>query len=266
MVAAMILLSRSSAGPGRARLLLACLVLLSVAWLVTPQSSTPPLYDGVGFPDQPYRYLVPPPGYATKDAPTVAEDDEIVFHGTVSDLLPVSEESGSQAQMEIPAARLVMPAGTTQVFAKATPVPPGSDPGDGTVWGNVYRLTITSDRGPVGLSGAASSASEVILRAPTAAQPGPTMEYRPPGGSWQQLHTVRAGNDIYQSPLPGLGDYALVRLALPSQAAPRAGVGTSPLTWVLGAAVLALAAAVLTVRRRRKGEAELEEDGRRQRR
>jgi hypothetical protein len=92
------------------------------------------------------------------------------------------------------------------------------------------------------------------------------MEYRPPGGSWQQLHTVRAGNNIYQSPLPGLGDYALVRLALPSQAAPRAGVGTSPLTWVLGAAVLALAAAVLTVRRRRKGEAELEEDGRRQRR
>ncbi|MEZ0094921.1 hypothetical protein [Streptacidiphilus sp. EB129] len=246
--------------PRRVPLLVGCLVLLSLAWLVTPQSSTPPLYDGVGFPDQPYLYLVPPPGYATKGAPSVAEDDEPVYHGTVSDLLPISQESGPQAQMEIPAARLAMPPGTTQVVAKATPVPLGTGPGDGTVWGNVYRLTVTSDRGPVVLRDGQSPLSQVILRAPTAAQPGPTMEYRPPGGAWQQLHTTRAGNDIYQSGLPGLGDYALVRLAAPGKAAPRSG-GTNPLVWVLGGAVVALAAAVLAVRRRRSREDEPVEDG-----
>jgi hypothetical protein len=162
--------------------------------------------------------------------------------------------------MEIPANRLALPAGTTQVVAKGTPVPLGTAPGDGMVWGNVYRLTITSDHGPVALRATPASASEVILRAPTAAQPGPTMEYRPTGKTWQQLHTVRVGNDIYQSPLPGLGDCALVRLAAPSKAAPSGGGGTNPLVWVLGGATLALAAAVLAVRRRRSREGELEEE------
>ena len=85
--------------------------------------------------------------------------------------------------------------------------------------------------------------------------------YRPPGGAWRQLHTARVGNDIYQAPLPGLGDYALVHLSRANGPAPRAAAGTSPLVWVLGGGVSTPAAAVLAVRRRRSRESDPEGGG-----
>lgn len=58
----------TSAGrPGRVALAAAA---LAAAWLLTPAAV--PLYDGVGFPDEPYRYVVPPTGYRTTPPPTRA--------------------------------------------------------------------------------------------------------------------------------------------------------------------------------------------------
>jgi hypothetical protein len=65
------------------------------------------------------------------------------------------------------------------------------------------------------------------------------------------------GNDIYQSPLPGLGDYVLVRVT--HHAAPVAAAGVSParealrtLPWVLGGLLAAFLPAILAVRLRRR--------------
>ncbi|SEM04263.1 hypothetical protein [Streptacidiphilus jiangxiensis] len=242
-----------------------CLGLLALGWLLTPLTATPPLYDGLGFPDEPYRYVVAPPGYQHTAAPSVGEDDGIVFKGVGPQLLlPVSDENGPQVQAGIPASQLSIPAGTTQLAAKATPLAlTGAAPSDGTVWGNVYRVTVTSDRGPVAATGRPTSDSVISLRAPSAQQPAPVMEYRAtPGAPWQDLRTTRVGNDIYQSPLPGLGDYALVRVT--HHAAPAASPGVSParealrtLPWVLAGLLAAFAPAILAVRlhRRRSGEA-----------
>jgi hypothetical protein len=245
-----------------------CLVLLALAWLVTPLTATPPLYDGLGFPDEPYRYVTPPPGYRHTLPPSVGEDDGIVFKGVGPQvLLPVSDENGPQAQAGIPGSQLSIPPGTTQLVAKATPTAlTGTNPGDGSVWGNVYRMTVTSDRGPVAATGRPTLDSVINLRAPTAQQPPPVIEYRPqPGAAWRDLHTTRIGNDIYQAPLPGLGDYVLVRL---TESPKRPGTGTadraagggrssSALPWAFGGALVLLCAAIAAVRLRRARAGEL---------
>jgi hypothetical protein len=256
---------------GKAGLAALCLVLLALAWLVTPLNATPPLYDGLGFPDEPYRYVTPPPGYPHTLPPDPGEDDQIVVKGVPPQLLlPVSDENGPQVQAGIPAAQLSIPAGTTQLVAKATPMAlTGSHPLDGVVWGNVYRIVVTSDRGPVAATGRPTGDSVVDLRAPTAQQPPPVIEYRPaPAAAWRDLHTTRIGNDIYQAPLPGLGDYVLVRptrsrggTATASGAAPTGGGhggSGGVLPWALGGAFAALCAAIGAVRLRRARSGELD--------
>ena len=52
--------------------MLVAAALLGLGWLLTPRTA-PPLYDGVGFPDEPYRFVVAPAGAPkTTKAPTVA--------------------------------------------------------------------------------------------------------------------------------------------------------------------------------------------------
>ncbi|MDQ6649766.1 MAG: hypothetical protein M3Z02_06580 [Actinomycetota bacterium] len=114
--------------------------------------------------------------------------------------------------------------------------------------GNVYRVSAGSDAGPVGLTGRCSPLT-IALRAPTSRQPGPTMEYRPLGGSWRRVLTERVGTDVYQSPLAGFGDYALVSTAGPPGAAASGGRGGPSLLLVFLVAFLATAAgAVVLVR------------------
>ena len=52
------------------RWLLASFVALLVAWLLAP--AVVPIYDGVSFPDEPYRYVQSPDGKPTKP-PTTAK-------------------------------------------------------------------------------------------------------------------------------------------------------------------------------------------------
>src|SRR5581483_6600436 len=50
---------------------LAALVALRGVWLAAPPHGVP-LYDGIGFPDEPYRYVDPPAGSKATPAPTLA--------------------------------------------------------------------------------------------------------------------------------------------------------------------------------------------------
>jgi hypothetical protein len=195
----------------------ASLVTLVVAWIVAPAGPRPPLYDGVGFPDEPYRYVDAPAGTKPTQPPTGAVDIEPV---NTAVLTVVSQEQGPQVQAQIPTTSLTLPPGATRISARFQPLAPTPPlPPDGTIWGNVYRLTMTSSEGPVGIQNASTSdhVPYIDLRAPTADQPAPVIEAYVLS-AWHRLPTNRDGNDIYGAKLIGVGDYAVVRLTHPDAA------------------------------------------------
>jgi hypothetical protein len=69
--------------------------------------------------------------------------------------------------------------------------------------------------------------------------------------SWRPLETERSGNDIYQSLMPGPGDYGLT---FPSDsgtlppASTRTGLRAHPLLVVLGLTILAMAGVIVAIR------------------
>jgi hypothetical protein len=178
-----------------------------------------------------------------------------------AELLAPSQEQGPQVVVFIGVHAARAPAAATSLTVRAVPRAPDGAPPGVTVSGNAYRITIGSDRGPVTLD--SHQIAAVQLRATSAAQPGPTMYFRPAaGGAWQPQKTARTGNDIYQSLIPGPGDYLLAfqRTAAATGAgsgAPPAstGPGVPALVIVLGLLILGMAAVVVAIRvgRSRRG-------------
>lgn len=167
-------------------------------------AGAPPLYDGVGFPDEPYRFVDPPPGYREPAAPPTPA--HAVFQAAPSapagDEFVSSAESGPQVSLFLPAGSLTPPPGHSQVAVTATPVPLPEPLPAGQQWSNVYRVSLG---GAVLASG---TPAQIQLRNPTPQQPSPTFYVRQ-HGSWRALHTDRTGNDIYATSLEGAGDYVL---------------------------------------------------------
>ena len=229
------------------------LLLVAAGWLVTPHAV--PVYDGVGMPDEPYRYVNAPHGAAVTAKPTGAQDDVAVVDGvTASNGNLASAESGPQVTAYLPQGGLAASAGTVTI--KVAPQAPSEQPSDGRIDGNVYRLSITDPAGPVTFTAKAMDAA-VYLRATTAAQPGPVVEYRTgPGHPWHQVSTSRVGNDVYAGSLPTTGEYALVFLRVRQSVAATPAVGTAiasshrGLVIVLFVSLVLLLGAVLAVRRR----------------
>jgi hypothetical protein len=233
----------------------AAVVFLAVAWLAAPPGV--PLYDGIGFPDEPYRYVVPPAGEPHTKPPTVASGRVVAAGGRSGDPLEIlSAEQGPQVQVALERAALTGPAGAAEFRVSATPVAdtPGSAGQSGAppprLDGNIYRLAaVTAAAAPVAY--APNGVGFVVLRATTARQPGPQFLYRARAGAgWRVLETDRVGLDVYQARLVGLGDYVL---GYPVAAVASAGQAPvqhrSPLALVLiGGLVLLLAASVLAVR------------------
>lgn len=213
-----------------------------------------PLYDGVGFPDEPYRYIHPPAGYQTTKPAGVGIATSGVAGGTNSDALYAnSPEQGPQVSVFIPPHE-VQARGAGRLTLRAAPLAPDAEPTGGRIDGNVYRLTVTTAPaggtvqlrlGTTAIGGTAGSAG-IVLRATSGRQPGPSFVYRPDAGTlWSVLATARVGNDIYRTPLAGLGDYALAWGVRPADAAQHTS-GTGTLPWIL-VAVLVLALVVLVV-------------------
>jgi hypothetical protein len=232
------------------------LLLVAFGWLVTPHAV--PVYDGVGMPDEPYRYVNAPRGAAVTAKPTGAQDDALVVAGvTASDENLASAENGPQVTAYLPQGGLAASTGTVTI--NVVPEAPSGQPVDGRIDGNVYRLSITDPAGPVTFTAKAMDAA-IYLRATTAAQPGPVVEYRTrPGRPWHQVSTSRAGNDVYAGKLPTAGEYALVFLRVPHPGAAtsgRAPAGTDTgsghqgLIVVLLVSLVLMLGAVLAVRRR----------------
>jgi hypothetical protein len=196
---------RAGRRPGRVWWASAVLLVV-VGWLVTPNAVT--VYDGLGQPDEPYRYVTAPPGAPVTAKPTGAHAAVPVIAGVNGeDVTLDSAENAPQVSVYLPLDGLAASAGT--ISANVVPQAPTDQPADGRIDGNVYSLSITSAAGPVTFTANAAAAT-ITLRA-TTAQAGPMIEHRAgPGQKWRALDTTRISNDRYYGVLPGAGQYAMV--------------------------------------------------------
>jgi hypothetical protein len=232
------------------RWLLAAVAALATVWVIGP--ATAPIYDGIGSPDQPYRYVKAPPGYkGDGKKPTTARTVVQVVGGKNRAAYVNSGEYGPQVDVYIQPGSLGVPAGATSVTVTATPLAPTAPlPKVGTIVTNVYRVTALAGTTPVTVTGTGQRGVFIGMRAPNGNQPGPVFEHRTAAG-WQREPTTRTGNDIYQSSgVRELGDWALVKLPTAAKGT-SGGRGVNTGLLAAGIGVLVLAGVILVIRRGR---------------
>ncbi len=173
-----------------------------------------PIYDGIGNPDEPYRYVSPPASQKRSTSPPT--DAAGLFNisdltNNLNGLYVSSNETGPQVAVNLGENSLILSPEAKTVDIKAVPLAPTVQPSDGTIAGNVYRLTITPNTGTVEFRFLANSSTSYIdLRLPQGFLSQPVMEHKPVNGSWMRVGTSQVGNDIYEAQLSDVGDYALV--------------------------------------------------------
>jgi hypothetical protein len=177
------------------------------AVVVVGHPHVPPIYDGIGFPDEPYRFVDPPAGYRETQAATPAEQSVPAASGHTTRAVTVnSSESGPQVSLLLEAGAVRTPAEVSSVMVRAEPVHLTGDKPPGYVWGNVYRVGFTTADGAA--QQASGAEAKIQLRSPSL-QSGPTLYVRHAGGGWTALHTVQPGRDIWGADLAGVGEYVL---------------------------------------------------------
>lgn len=182
-----------------------------------------PLYDGVGFPDEAYRYITPPRDTRPTAQATSCTEPYTLTNGTNPNLIfCTTAELGPQAQVAISDHRLsVVPTGSDQLQLSLTPLAPGAL-ASGSLTGNVYRVAAVVAGATVKFIGQDES-SLVALRLPQAASTqGLTIIYRSgEGQDWQTRPISQIGSDIYSTRFTGFGDYALANLATKPKPVPK---------------------------------------------
>jgi hypothetical protein len=235
--------------PRPVRLVVIGLAVLGLGWLLAPRFA-PPVYDGVGFPDEPYRFVVRPSDAQTTKTPTTATRLVPVTRGTAGAASLASAEQAPQVAVLIPTGRLQAPAGTRQISMLAKPVRPITAPSGSYLWSNVYDVTATDSR--VRLKDGNPPAT-ITLRAASAQRPYPSVEYYTKG-TWTAVKTVPVGRDIYQATLPTLGAYAVVG-SKPLVVGAKAGTGSTSRTGIIifvAAVAVVIVLIVLGILRRRR--------------
>jgi hypothetical protein len=220
------------------RSLAAAAVALGLAWLSVPGV---PLYDGIGVPDEPYRYVRPSPGSRTTKPPTSANWRVPASKGASSDFIDaISGEQGPQVEIYASVGGLKGISPVKTFSLRADPIATEPAPGY-TIDGNIYRLHIASTPpGPVAIAPGTDHVTDwIALRATSAKPRHPTFLYRPaPTTPWKPERTKKTGNDIFAADLEGPGDYALA-YDRRSARHPRQ-VGGIPLTMIILAGALGL--------------------------
>ena len=227
---------------------------LIAAWVLVP--SGVPLYDGIGFPDEPYRYVQPPAGAKATARPGGAVGTSAAGNGASTDDLDVmSGEQGPQVEIFVSTGELRGPGDARSYRVQGTPIAPA--PGGIPIDGNIYRISVgcsARTTSPCAVTVQPPQTDRyvwVALRSTSARNPSPNFLYRPtPAAPWQAVNTDRAGNDIYSTTFVGPGDYALTYATnLPKSATAPASSrrGGLPLTPIVLAAVLAALAVIILV-------------------
>ena len=178
---------------------------MTIGLLATDQPV--PIYDGLGFPDQPYRLI----GNSTRGEPSVATGTAHVGADGRSEALSArSNESGPQVVLELGAGAFQGAPGST-IRLTATPVPTTDPPSAGTADSNAYRVTASSTAGTVKQTASAAQGF-VFLRAVKVSDPPPEILHRTGlGAPWTALASSRTGQDIVSASYAGTGDYLLLR-------------------------------------------------------
>lgn len=219
-----------------------------------------PLYDGIGFPDEPYRYVHPPHGYSQRYAPTSARVPVPLTSGTnPHEGLVSSGESGPQVGIYLPPRALVADSALTTVVVTARPIGGGRPPADGVVNSNVYAVAVNPPAATV-RPGLGTNAN-VSLRQAASEPVVPVMEFRSTEhDAWQRVKTVQIGRDIYLGPWSGSGEYVLVQPATGTPQSRRDGGGNTQLLLILGFCLVVVVGALLAVRRWGAQAAEAQRD------
>jgi hypothetical protein len=226
---------------------LAGALVIGLGWLAAP--SPVPVYDGLGAPDEPYRYVVPPKG-ATKTPPptSIAVDTPVANGGNSRGLSLQTGESGPQMSIFLPQYALSARSGPIHIAvspAAATDAPHGA-----AVDGNVYDFALAAPGG-VAFDPVHGANATLYLRSTSQGIPQPNMYFRPDGSApWTALATTSGGLDIRVASFKGKGQYVLA-LAVATKAE---GGGTPVLPLVLVGLVVVLVAVVLVVRLRARPE------------
>jgi hypothetical protein len=232
--------------------------LLALVWLAVPGRHLP-LYDGVGFPDEPYRWVVPT-GPITTSPPTSASTRVAISGGVSADVDARSAEQGPQVAVWVLRGGLQAPAGATSATIRVEPIVPLPAPAGGTLVSNIYRVTAQTPAGPASLTAGSGQRAAIVLRAVSAMTPEPVVQ-RYADGRWTALSTHRLGQDVWGAQLTMFGDYALIKPGADSatpaaQGSPVSSAGSGNGIRVLlictGVAVLALALVILAIRRTRR--------------
>jgi hypothetical protein len=188
-----------------ARLVTAALLVLGIGWSIAPHTALP-LYDGIGFPDEPYRFVQRPAGAPETKAPTVATGSATVSGGGVGTLVAASAESAPQINLYVPKGKLTVPPGTSDVSITGTPSQPPTTSRGQYLWSNVYDVTAS----PAGTGFKSTEEQATItLRAASAQRPQPSISYLE-NGRWHLLPTYAQGQDIYIAELNRFGRFAVI--------------------------------------------------------
>jgi hypothetical protein len=219
---------------------LAGLLLVGLGLALSPDAV--PVYDGIGVPDEPYRFVVRPSASPSTAPPTEARVTSPVVDGlSTNGMNLATAEQGPQFNLFIPPRGFATTKGPVEV--RAVPQAPADQPSGALVDGNVYLVTVTSPGSPVQRT-VSTAIATVYLRATTAKQPGPTMYHRDAAGApWKALRTSRGGLDFYASAYAGPGQYALAF-------ADTGGGGGVPVPLLVLGGALLLAVVVVVVRLR----------------
>ena len=229
-----------------ARRWLAGALLVGLGFALSPQAV--PVYDGIGQPDEPYRFVSPPRNGTTTAEPTSASIATPVAAGrSVNGMSVQTTEVGPQFSLYLPPGALGAAKGPITVTAN--PEAPTDQPPGARIDGNVYTVAYDAP-GPVTPTEKIAIAT-VYLRATSAKQPPPTVDYRPAAGQpWQVLKTSRGGTDIYVAAYPGPGQYAVAFAG----SGDSSGGGPPVLLLALGGLVLLVVIVVVVVRLRAGAE------------
>ena len=181
------------------------LAIVTIGLLATDQPV--PIYDGLGFPDQPDRLI----GNGARGEPSVATGTAHVGADGRSEALSArSNESGPQVVLELGAGAYRGAPGSA-VKLTASPLPNTDPPSGGTVDSNTYRVAASSNTGAVTQTASAEKGF-VFLRAVKVSDPPPQILHRIGlGAPWTALPSSRTGQDIVSASYAGAGDYLLLR-------------------------------------------------------
>jgi hypothetical protein len=186
-------------------LVLIALLVLGVGWAVAPRAALP-LYDGINFPDEPYRFVQRPAGAPQTDPATTAHGTASVSGGTTGQLVAASAESAPQINMYIPKGKLTVPAGTSTVSITGTPARPLPTGHGQYLWSDVYDVTASPPSTRFKTTGQQAT---ITLRAASAQRPQPSIAFYD-GKRWQLLPTFAQGRDIYIAELNRFGRFAVI--------------------------------------------------------